>query len=1253
MSCYAYDEGSRSSSDRAEERSYLSCPDIAQCFNTDSTKKMVDYAWRPVTDAKLLGFLSTKKMVDYAWRPVTDAKLLGFLGSVACKKRGWFPYENGHALGTTCFLEEEEAEVLVSLFLPEKAAYKAAYKVESLSELSPELVDQLLEHFVDPVHGSPSKGRKTVGLMSLHVDDLIISGTPEFLTWFLKKIKEHVTVGYEDKSDLTFTGQRVRWVMDAQGNKKYISIDQKLCVSELEEIVIPKHLKDADVCDKALHTSYRSLLGSNWLQSRAQFQACYQFSRLASASASPTVGHCKELNKLCRQIRSEEVEWRVWPVKGSPRILGIPDAACRNNSDKSSQRAMTIFIADERVKNRRDTRGSLVFFESTKIKRTTLSTTVAELYALMKCFGTCQMLRGLWEDISGSDAEIHMRTDANNLAPVASMKLKPEGVPRHLGQQDVSAYFPHGETAVTEILEGQLAFLQHVHLCEENHRGTHILKPRLLWKYEFLCCFLGCLSSTDLEGLTQEIDDISRLRHNYSSWSVRKFFAFLMANSKGRFSLWVAPKALVFDRFFDWDFDISHGHRIKPTSSVVDDYDDISDEDMDPSPTNPLDSVDRYEPHKWCDLNGGTILVVRFLSMKRSSMYRIQGSSRNTLKVTDFGLATIFQPGVPLTSTAGTPSHMAPEVYAKKYNLACDLWSCGVILFFVVSRLMPFDANEKGSKRFKFNLNVHPWDLIHQDRLIQACWARFQAFVFGFRGFEPFEDCINLVTVLLDKSVHKRATAAAALRHPWIVNNTPRVEDVVIQPNILAQLKRYRKHNRFKRACFNVAASFLKESERATSDCLFQFLDSSGDGRILFEDLRAFSWAVCCCLEMAKLVGEKDAREIFGAPDPVDNTYKPFPYTEFLAATFDRKHGLTTAVCKTAFAAFDRNSDGTISMAELTSGRLLGALTVEEISETLKQLDKKLGCSLLAVYGALSALEAGAKPPRACSRLGTAPAIGREAEAASEAKSQSFGSCSSLPAPAVTSDATVRAHPDSRLGRLVEIQAPAICFRDGALEAVGVAEGGDRISSLVNAAAKTCSSVDGTFQAWRLTKLEIHLASFGVRRHFETTVEEASLHYVQAEGHGPESRDEELDVRSFDFGSNLGSSDERDQSWSKIDDHGREEREWYREAAEAAPGPQDCEETRPCRSQQRSQRAPGPYAAPAVHPAVAQSLFEEKRKSPMKFPWEVGFGKVVFQKESYGHLRFPFELPLVSCQNDVIGAFGSRRKLGAFAPLPC
>ena len=57
LNCYAYDEDSQSTSDTAEERSYMSCPDIAACFNSAHTKKMVDYAWRPVTDSKLLGFL--------------------------------------------------------------------------------------------------------------------------------------------------------------------------------------------------------------------------------------------------------------------------------------------------------------------------------------------------------------------------------------------------------------------------------------------------------------------------------------------------------------------------------------------------------------------------------------------------------------------------------------------------------------------------------------------------------------------------------------------------------------------------------------------------------------------------------------------------------------------------------------------------------------------------------------------------------------------------------------------------------------------------------------------------------------------------------------------------------------------------------------------------------------------------------------------------------------------------------------------
>ena len=407
-----------------------------------------------------------KKSEDCAWTPVVDEELLKFLESVE-HKAGWIPYQNGHAQvsyrakalrtpdpyytskqyffrtsivkrkGVWWLLEmntdirreknlislEEEAEVLVSIFLPAERSYLA-----STPQLTPEVVEELLEHFMDPVHGSNSKGRKTIGMCCLHVDDLFVTGTPDFLEKFKSKVKASFKIGHEDVNDLMFTGQRVKWQLDEKTKKKsHMVVEQSLCVSELTEIVIQKGQKDDEKCDKDMHTAYRSLLGSiNWLQSRTQFQACYQFSRCASAAASPTVGDCKALNKLCKQIVNDPMELKFWPLEGNPRLMAMPDAAFRNNSDKSSQRAMVIFMSEPRKEKSRNSRGSLIFFESTKIKRTTLSTTVAELYALMKCYGTCQMLRGLIKDITGHSCELHMRTDANNLVTTASTTHVPE-----------------------------------------------------------------------------------------------------------------------------------------------------------------------------------------------------------------------------------------------------------------------------------------------------------------------------------------------------------------------------------------------------------------------------------------------------------------------------------------------------------------------------------------------------------------------------------------------------------------------------------------------------------------------------------------------------------------------------------------------------------------------------------------------------------------------------------------------------------
>ena len=61
-----------------------------------------------------------------------------------------------------------------------------------------------------------------------------------------------------------------------------------------------------------------------------------------------------------------------------------------------------------------------------KITATTMSTTVAELHGLMRCYGSASFLRGLWSDITGEIADVHIRTDANNLVTTASTTHQPE-----------------------------------------------------------------------------------------------------------------------------------------------------------------------------------------------------------------------------------------------------------------------------------------------------------------------------------------------------------------------------------------------------------------------------------------------------------------------------------------------------------------------------------------------------------------------------------------------------------------------------------------------------------------------------------------------------------------------------------------------------------------------------------------------------------------------------------------------------------
>jgi len=71
----------------------------------------------------------------------------------------------------------------------------------------------------------------------------------------------------------------------------------------------------------------------------------------------------------------------------------------------------------------------------------------------------------------------------------------------------------------------------------------------------------------------------------------------------------------------------------------------------------------------------------------------IEKTSSNELsvKVIDFGTAHAFNASK-LKATTGTAYYIAPEVLQKNYNEKCDVWSCGVILYILLSGTPPFNG---------------------------------------------------------------------------------------------------------------------------------------------------------------------------------------------------------------------------------------------------------------------------------------------------------------------------------------------------------------------------------------------------------------------------------------------------------------------------------------------------------------------------------------------------------------------------------
>jgi len=258
------------------------------------------------------------------------------------------------------------------------------------------------------------------------------------------------------------------------------------------------------------------------------------------------------------------------------------------------------------------------------------------------------------------------------------------------------------------------------------------------------------------------------------------------------------------------------------------------------------------------------------------------------LKLIDFGISKRFDPGQALRTRAGTPNYVAPEVLAGKYDEKADNWSLGVILFVMLSGSHPFSGKKVDQvlsqvKAAKISLEGRQWQRVSQEAK-------------------------GLVRALLQKSITSRPSAKAALQHVWFEKNDQGTEYVAASNLEVQGLQAFGRMNQLKRAVLTVIATQLSSDMLEDLNAIFMAMDQNSDGTLSIRELKQG-------LEQAAVDLPMDLNELLAQVDTDGSGV--VDYTEFLAATMEKKvyHQENTVWC--AFKKFDLDNSGAIDKTEL------------------------------------------------------------------------------------------------------------------------------------------------------------------------------------------------------------------------------------------------------------------------------------------------------------------------------------------------
>ena len=183
------------------------------------------------------------------------------------------------------------------------------------------------------------------------------------------------------------------------------------------------------------------------------------------------------------------------------------------------------------------------------------------------------------------------------------------------------------------------------------------------------------------------------------------------------------------------------------------------------------------------------------------------------IKLADFGMSVRFGDDE-MHTVVGTPYYLAPEVYMGNYNKECDVWSLGVVLFFLLSGKQPF----KGTNVTELLANILKGAYSFSDKK----WKNIS------------EEAKALITSILVIDPHERISISNALKHPWFHKKST-IPPVNLE--IFQSIKSFKSHGKLWHELIKVFIRNLSEEEIKKLDGAFKAIDVDCSGFITAQNI--------------------------------------------------------------------------------------------------------------------------------------------------------------------------------------------------------------------------------------------------------------------------------------------------------------------------------------------------------------------------------------------------------------------------------